>query len=176
MASHHTDSHGLFLLSRRYLFVTKIFLCHEDISFVTRRITESLSIPNYRIIELFFTRRIADVTESLSIPNLRICELFFTRMVTESHGGFLWHETFTLDLLTNGNCELTLTRMVTENLSIPNLRIILHTENRGRSRRIYLSRICELFFTRMVTESHGGFLWHETFTLNILINGKEFAN
>ena len=95
MASHHTDSHGLFLLSRRYLFVT-------NYSFVTRRITDDLFVMN--------------------------------------------------------------------------LRIVLHTENRGRSRRIYLSRICELFFTQMVTESHGGFLWHETFTLDILNNGKEFAN
>ena len=57
-----------------------------------------------------------------------------------------------------------------------NLRIFLHTENCGRSRRIYFSRICELFFTRMVTDGHGGFLWHETFTLDILNNGKEFAN
>ena len=133
MASHHTDSHGLFLLSRRYLFVTKY-------SFVTRRITDDLFVPNYRIIEFFFTRRIAD-----------------------GHGGFLCHETCTLDPLTNGK-ELANfsshgeSRTVTENLSIPNL------------------RICELFFTRMVTESHGGFLWHETFTLDILNNGKEFAN
>ena len=59
--------------------VTDYFFYHEDISFVTRRITDDLFVPNYRIIEFFFTRRIAD-----------------------GHGGFLWHETFTLDILTNG--------------------------------------------------------------------------
>ena len=42
------------------------------------------------------------VTESLSIPNLRISEFFFTRRITDGHGGFLWHETFTLDILNNG--------------------------------------------------------------------------
>ena len=147
MASHHTDSHGLFLLSRRYFFIT-------NYSFVTRRVTESLSIPNYRIIEFFFTRRIAD-----------------------GHGGFICHE-------------------------FANLRIVLHTENCGWSRRIYLSRISELanysshgesrtvtedlsipnlriselFFTRRIADGHGGFLWHEAFTLDILNNGKEYAN
>ena len=108
--------------------VTDYFFYHEDISFVTRRITDDLFVPNYRIIEFFFTRRI-----------------------TDGHGGSFYPE-------------------------FANYRIFLHTENHGRSRRIYLSRICELFFTRMVTESHGGFIWHETFTLDILNNGKEFAN
>ena len=106
-----------------YFFITKISLCHEDISFVTRRVTDDLFVPNYQIIEFFFTRRIADGhggfichefanlrivlhTEncgwSRRISLSRISELFFTRMVTESHGGFLWHETFTLDILNNG--------------------------------------------------------------------------
>ena len=32
------------------------------------------------------------VTENLSIPNLRICELFFTRRIADVHGGFICHE------------------------------------------------------------------------------------
>ena len=111
MASHHTDSHGLFLLSRRYLFVT-------NYSFVTRRVTDDLYVTNYRI----FLH-----TENLSIPNLRICELFFTRRITDGHGGFICHELANLRIvLHTENCgwsrriylsrisELFFTRRITD--------------------------------------------------------------
>ena len=62
---------------------------------ITRIVTDISFITNYS----FVTRR---VTESLSIPNYRIIEFFFTRRIADGHGGFLWHETFTLDILTNG--------------------------------------------------------------------------
>ena len=97
MASHHTDSHGLFLLSRI------ILLSHGE----SRRVFLS-----------------------------RISELFFTRRITDGHGGFICHE-------------------------LANLRIVLHTENCGWSRRIYLSRISEFFFTRRIADGHGGFICHE---------------
>ena len=145
MASRHTDSHGLFLLSRRYLFVTKMFLLShgEPRRIYLSRISELANCSSHG--------ESRTVTESLSIPNLRICELFFTRRITDGHGESFYPE-------------------------LAKLRIFLHTENCGRSRRIYLSRICELFFTRMVADGHGEFLWHETFILDILTNGKEFAN
>ena len=59
-----------------------------------------------------------------------------------------------------------------EDISLSRIILLSH----GESRRVFLSRICELFFTRRIADGHGGFLWHETFTLDILTNGKEFAN
>ena len=128
------------------------------ISFVTRRVTDDLFVPNYRIIEFFFTRRIADShggfichefanlrivlhTEncgwSRRIYLSRISELFFTRRIADGHGGFICHE------LANYSSHGE-SRTVTEDFFVTNLRIVLHTENCGWSRRIYLSRISEL--------------------------------
>ena len=89
--------------------VTDYFFYHEDISFVTRRITDDLFVPNYRIIEFFFTRRIADCHG----------ESFYPEFANYSSHGEL--------------------RMVTEDFFVTNLRIVLHTDGHGESRRISLA-------------------------------------
>ena len=84
------------------------------------------------------------VTDDLFVTNLRICEFFFTRRIADGHRGFLCHETCTLDPLTNGK-ELANfsshgeSRTVTEDLFVTNLRIVLHTDGYGESRRISMA-------------------------------------
>ena len=67
----------------------------------SRTVTEDLFVTNLRIHEFSSHGELRMVMENLSIPNLRISELFFTRRIADGHGGFLWHETFTLDILNN---------------------------------------------------------------------------
>ena len=182
MASHHTDSHGLFLLSHgesRRVFLSRIielsnFSSHGE----SRTVTEDFFVTNLRISEFFFTRRIADGHGEFICHEFANCSSHgWLRTVTEDFYGMrplLWTYCTTgrnlrINTHTDGHGESFCPEFA-------NLRIFLHTENCGRSRRIYLSRICELFFTRMVADGHGGFLWYETFTLDILNNGKEFAN
>ena len=104
------SSHGWFL--SRIIELSNWFI-------FTRSITEShgLIVPNLRIVEFFFTRRIAEVTVLLS----RIIELsnFFSHgesrdlchelsncrisFHTEDHGGFLCHKTCSWSRI----CELS---------------------------------------------------------------------
>ena len=163
MASHHTDSHGLFLLSRRYLFATKY-------SFVTRIVTDDLFVPNYRIFlhtenhgrsRRIFLSRICELanysshgesrmfTEDLFVTNLRIV------LHTDGHGESRRISFITkIFLLSHGEsrrvflsriCELANfsshgeSRTVTEDLFVTNLRIVLHTDGHGESRRISMA-------------------------------------
>ena len=114
MASHHTDSHGLFLLSRRYLFVTKIFLLSHGES------------------RMIYLSRISELSNYSSHGE--------SRMVTEDFYGMrplLWTYCTTgrnlrINTHTDGHGESFCPEFA-------NLRIFLHTENCGRSRRISMA-------------------------------------
>ena len=128
--------------------------------------TRMVLVPNLRIVEFFFTRRITEVTVFLS----RIIELsnwfFFTRRIAESHGVLSRDLSFgptdqreVIIVFLSSHGESRRVTGVCHELS--NCRISFHTESHGGflcHETCSWSRICELvFFTRNVADGCGGY-------------------
>ena len=106
--------------------------------------TRMVLVPNYRIIEFFFTRSIAESHGSI-VPDLRIVEFFFTRMVAEVT--VFSHEfSFCPEL---SNCRIFFTRNVTDGHGLFVPRLVLGPTDQ---REVIIEFLSSRGMSRMVAE------------------------